>query len=139
MRCSPRLGGELLRAPKQLGHYHSLDELSWDKWCLCDREVERIDLENAANPVGADELEEVTADEMGVDGYYVVGGIARQEYKRGWKFFTLWDGNGLSEATWEPMSAFIKPDRSITCMFHSYVVENNRGQPLTSETLSQKT
>ena len=54
VRCSPRLGGELLCAPKQLGHYHSPDELSWEEWCLSDRQVERIDLENAANPEEAD-------------------------------------------------------------------------------------
>ena len=99
VRCSPRLGGELLCEPKQLRHYHSPDELSWDEWRLSDREVERIDLEKAANPDEADELEEMTADEMAVDGYYVVAGIARHKYKQGWKFLTLWDGYGLSEAT----------------------------------------
>ena len=56
MRCSPCLGGELLCAPKQLRHYHSPDQLSWDEWRLSDREVERIDLENAANPEEAEEL-----------------------------------------------------------------------------------
>ena len=50
VRCSPRLGGELLCAPKQLRHYHSPDDLSWDEWRLSDSEVERIDLENAASP-----------------------------------------------------------------------------------------
>ena len=109
MRCSPRLGGEFLCAPKQLRHYHPPDELSWDKWRLSDREVKRIDLENAVNPEEADELEGMTADEMAVDGYYVVAGTARHEYKQGSKFFTLWDGYGLSEATWEPMSAFMVP------------------------------
>ena len=58
VRCSPRLGGELLCAPKQLRHYHSPDELSWDEWRLPDCEVKRIDLENAATPEEADELEE---------------------------------------------------------------------------------
>ena len=77
VRCSPRLGGELLCAPKQLRHYHSPDDLSWDVWRLSDSEVERIDLENAASPEEADELEEMTTDEMAVDGYYVVAGIAR--------------------------------------------------------------
>ena len=75
VRCSLRLGGELLCAPKQLRYYHSPDELSWDEWRLSAREVEHIDLENAANPEETDELEEMTADEMAVDGYYVVAGI----------------------------------------------------------------
>ena len=80
----------------------------------------------------------MTADEMAVDGYYVVGGIARQEYKQGWKFLTLCDGYGLSEATWEPMSAFIQPDWSINPIFRTYLVENNEGQLLTrAETMSQ--
>ena len=68
VRCSPRLGGELLCAPKQLRHYHSPDDLSWDEWRLSNSEVERIELENAASPEEADELEEMTADEMAVAG-----------------------------------------------------------------------
>ena len=122
VRCSPRLGGELLCAPKQLRHYHSPDNFSWDEWRLSDSEVERIDLENAASSEEADELEEMTSDEMAVDGYYVVAGIARHEYKQGLKFLTLWDGYGLSEATWEPMSACIQPDGSIKPIFCSYLV-----------------
>ena len=81
--CSPRLGGELPCAPKHLRHYHSPDELSWDEWRLSDREVERIDLENAATPEEADEIKDMTADDMAVDGYYAVAGIARHEYKQG--------------------------------------------------------
>ena len=139
VRCSPRLGGELLCAPKQLRHYHSPDDLSWDEWRLSDNEIERIDLEKAASPEEADELVEMTADEMAVDGYYVDAGIARHEYKQGWKFLTLWDGYGLSEATWEPMSAFIQPDGSINPIFRTYLVENNEGQLLTrAETMSQR-
>ena len=79
VRCSPRPGGELLCAPKQLRHYHSPDDLSLDEWRLSDSEVERIDLENTASPEDADELEEMTAEEMAVDGYYVVAGISRHE------------------------------------------------------------
>ena len=118
--------------------YHSHDDLSWDEWHLSDSEVERIDLENAASPEGVDELEEMTAHEMEVHGYYVVAGIARDEYEQGWKFLSLWDGYGLSEATWEPMSAFIQPDGSINPIFRSYLLKNNEGQLLTrAETLSQ--
>ena len=69
----------------------------------------------------------------------MVAGIARQEYGQGWKFLTLWDSYGLSEVTWEPMSAFIQPDGSIHPIFRSYLVENNEGQLLTrAETLSQR-
>ena len=115
------------------------DDLSWDEWRLSDSEVERMDLDNAASPEEADELEEMTADEMAVDGYYVVAGVAHHEYKQGWKFLTLWDGYGLSEATWEPMSAFIQPDGSINPIFRTYLVENNEGQLLTrAETMSQR-
>ena len=139
VRCSPRLGGELLCAPEQLRHYHSPDKLSWDEWRLSERKVQRIYLENAANPEEADKLEEMTADETAVNGYYVVAGIARHEYKHGWKFLTLWDGYGLSEATWELMSAFIQPDRIINPIFRSCLVENNEGQLLTrAETLSHR-
>ena len=69
VRCSPRLGGELLCASKQLRHYQSHDNLSWDEWRLSDSEVERIDLENAGSPEETDKLEEMTADEMAVDGH----------------------------------------------------------------------
>ena len=49
------------------------------------------------------------------------------------------DGFGLSEATWEPMSAFIQPDGSIDPIFRNYLVGNNEGQLLTrAETMSQR-
>ena len=81
----------------------------------------------------------MTADEMAVDGYYVVAGITRHNHKQGWNFLTLCDNYGLSEATWEPMFAFIQPDGSINPIFCTYHVEDNQGQQLTSaETLSQR-
>ena len=81
----------------------------------------------------------MTAEQMAVDGYYVVAGIARHEYKQGRKFITLWDGYWLSEATWEPMSAFIQTDGSINPICRFYLVENNKGQLLTrAETMSQR-
>ena len=99
VRCGPRLCGELLCAPKQLRHYHSPDKPSRDEWRLSAGKVECIDLENAAFPKEADELEKITADEIAGDGYYVVAGVARHEHKQGWKFLTLLDCYGLSEAT----------------------------------------
>ena len=139
LRCSPRLGGELLFAPKQSEHYHSADHLIWDEWRLSDKEVKKIDLQNAASPEGADQLEEMIAGEMAVHGYYVMAGIARHEYKQGWKFPTLPEGFRESQATWEPISAFIQPHRGSNPVFCSYLVENNEGQLLTcAETLSQR-
>ena len=138
VRCSPCLGGELLCALKQLRYYQSPNELSWDEWCLSDRKVEGIDLENPANTEEAYELEEMTADGTAVDGYYVVAGITRHEYQKVWKFFTLQDGYGLSEGTCDSMSPFIQPDGSINPIFCSYLVESNEGQLLTpAESLSQ--
>ena len=110
-----------------------------DEWRLSNRKVGCIDLENAANLEEADQLKQETADEMAVDGYYVVAGIARYEYQQGWKFLTLWDGYGLLEAPWEPMSAFVQPDGSTNPIFRSCLAENNEGQVLTrAETLSQR-
>ena len=111
---------------------------TWDEWRLSDKEVEKNDLQNAASPEEADELE-MTAEEMAIDGYYVVARIARHEYKQGWKLLTLCEGYGVSEATSEPMSAFIQPDGGINPVFRSYLVENNEGKLLTrAETLSQR-
>ena len=68
-----------------------------------------------------------------------MAGVARHEYKQGWKFLTLWEGYGASEAAWETMCAFIQPDRSINPFFPSYLAQNNEGQlPIRAETLSQR-
>ena len=65
---------------------------------MSNRGVKHIDPENAANPEEANELEEMIAGEMAVDGYYIDARIARHEHKQCSKFLTLWDGYGLSEA-----------------------------------------
>ena len=69
-------------APEQLRQYHSLDDLSWEKWGVSHGGVERIDLENNANPEEADKLEGMTADETAFDGYYMVAGISSDGYKK---------------------------------------------------------
>ena len=38
---------------------------------------------------------------------------------------------GLAEATWEPMTAFIRPNGSSNPTFCSYILENNERQLLT--------
>ena len=39
---------------------------------MSDKEFEKIDLQNAMSPEQVDEMEEMTTEEMAVDGYYVV-------------------------------------------------------------------
>ena len=41
--------------------------------------MEKIDLQNAASPKEADNLDAMTAENMAVDGYYIVAGIVRRE------------------------------------------------------------
>ena len=96
-----------------------------------------MDPEEARSPEDADKLKGITSCEMAVDD--VVSGIAPHEHKQGWTFFTLWYGYRLSEVAWEPMSAFIHPDRSYNPIFCSYLFENNEGLLLTrAETLAQR-
>ena len=59
----------------------------------------------------------MTAEEMAVDGYYVGTGKAEQEWKQGWKFLTLSENYGVSEATWEPMSGSSHPTEVSTLSF----------------------
>ena len=68
-----------------------------------------------------------------------MAGLARHEYQQGWNVLTLWEGYGVSEAAWEPISAFIQPDGGINPVFGSYFVENNEGRLRTrAETLPQR-
>ena len=69
VRCTPRQGGELLCDPKQWRHHYSPDDMSPDECSLSDKEIEKIDLQNAASPEEADELQVMTAEEMTVHGY----------------------------------------------------------------------
>ena len=84
---------------------------------LSDKEVEKINPQNATSPEEADKVEEMSAEEMAVDGYYVFACIARHEYKHGRKLLTLLEGYVVSEATCEPMSAFIQPDGGVNPVF----------------------
>ena len=68
VKCSPRLGGDFLCAPKYLTHHHSPDDLSYDHWRISNKEVEKMDPQNASFPEQTDELEEMTARKMVVDG-----------------------------------------------------------------------
>ena len=78
---------------------------------------------------------------MAKEGFYVVKPILRYCYRQGWQFFTLWEGFGVEEATWEPFSTFVFPDGRLNSVLVDYVSENNLGELLRlAETLaSQRT
>ena len=56
---------------------------------------------------GPDVLPDMNAEEMAHRGYYVVHYVLKHEYRQGWKFLVKWKGFNLTEATWEPVRAFI--------------------------------
>ena len=51
---------------------------------------------HAVPPEEGDKVEEMTTDEMVVDGYYVLIGIVSHKYKQGWKFLTMWERYWIS-------------------------------------------
>ena len=85
-------------------------------------------MRKASLPEEVNKLVQLMAKEMAVDGYYAVAGMARPDHKPGSKVLTLWDGQGLFEATWEPISAFMQPHGGIHPIFRSYLVDNNEAQ-----------
>ena len=52
-------------------------------------------------------LPDMNAEEMAHRGYSVVHYVLKHEYRQGWKFLVKWKGFNLTEATWEPVRAFI--------------------------------
>ena len=56
---------------------------------------------------GPDVLPEMNAEELAHRGYYVVHYVFKYEYRQGWKFPVKWKSFNLTEATWEPVRAFI--------------------------------
>ena len=56
---------------------------------------------------GPDVLPDLNAEEMAHKRYYVVHYVVRHEHRQSLKFLVKWKGFNLTEATWEPVRAFI--------------------------------
>ena len=82
----------------------------------------------------------MNADGMTKEGFYLVKLVIRHSYCQGGCFQALWEGFGVEEATWEPFSAFVLPERRPNSVLVDYLTQNNLGELLRlAETLvSQK-
>ena len=74
VRCSPRLGGTLLCAPKQLRHFHDPEDFESDEGGLKDEGVAALGQERASNSAELEDIpmEEMKKEEMEKVGYYNV-------------------------------------------------------------------
>ena len=141
MRCSPRLGGIPVCAAQHLKCYNDPEDLCGEEWELNDEEIAALDLQGAASPMEVEgELPDMNAKEMAKEGFYLVKSVLRHRYCQDWRFLTLWEGFGVEEATWEPLSTFVLPGGRLNSVLVDYLSQNNLGELLRlPETLASKT
>ena len=109
VRCSPGLGGTLVCAPQHPKRYYDPEDLFGEEWELNDEEIAAHDLQGAASLLEvAGDLSNMNAEEMSEEGFYLVKSVLRHGYRQGRRFFTLWEGFGVEEATWE--SFYLRDD-----------------------------
>ena len=140
VRCSLRLGGNLVCAAQPLKHYYDPEHLSVEEWEPNDEEIAALDLQGAASPMAFEgELPDMNAEEMANEGFYLVESVIRHCYRQGCRFLTLWKGFGVEEATWEPFSAFTLPEGCRNSVPVDYLSQNNLGELLRlAETLASQ-
>ena len=79
----------------------------------------------------------MNAEGMAKEGFYLVKSVIPHCYRQGWRSFTLWEGFGVEEVTWEPFSAFALPERRLNSVLVDYLSGNNLGESLRlAETLA---
>ena len=83
---------------------------------------------------------DMNAEEMAKELFYLMKSVLCHRYRQGWGAFTLWEGFGVEEATWEPFSAFVLPEGRLNSVLVDYLSHNNLGELLRlAETLASKT
>ena len=140
VRCSPRLGGTLVCAAQQLKGYYDGGEVCGEEWELNDEEIAASDLQAAATPMEVEgEVPDMNVEEMAKEGFYQVKLVFRHRYSQGWRFFTLWEGFGVEEAIWEPLSAFAFSEGRLKSVLLDYLSQNNLEELLRlAETLASQ-
>ena len=131
VRISPRLGGTLVCAAQQLKRYYDPEDLCGEEWELNDEEITAPDLQGAASPMEAEGvLPDMNAEQMAKTGFNLVKSVIRHRYRQGWRFLSLLKGFGVEEATWEPFSAFVFPERRLKSVLVDSMSQNNPGELL---------
>lgn len=87
-------------------------------------EAAQHDQQNA--PEQEDEQERNEEDE----GFFEVERIEAHRYKQGWRFLTVLKGYNLTDATWEPVRAFVHSDGCLTQAFKDYCETKGLDVPL---------
>ena len=139
-RCSPGLGGTLVCAAHQLKRYYDPQVLCGEEWELNDEEIPTLDRQGAASQMEVErEHPDMNAEELAKEGFYLVKLVIRHRYRQGWRFFTLWEGFGVAEGTWEPFSAFVLPEGRLNSVLVDYLSQNNLEELLRlAETLASQ-
>ena len=119
-RFSPTLGGEVRVAHEYLNYYRL--ELVDDQ----DSDAEDIQMDStegtdeAAAPEDEADLVQNKAGiplyntrEMKSQGNYIMEQLLKAAYRQGWRFLTQWAGYPVSDATWEPVKAFVHANEKL--------------------------
>ena len=140
VRYSPRLGGTLVCAAQQLKHYYDPKDLCQGERLLNDVQMAALDPQGAASAIEVEgELLDMNAEDMAKEGFYLVKSVIRHRYRQGWRFFTICEGFGVEEATWEPFSAFVLPAGRLNSVLVDYLCQKNIGEFLRlAETLTSQ-
>ena len=127
-------------AAQQLKRYYNPEDLCGEEWELSDEEIAAVDVQGAASPMEVErELPDMNTEEMAKEGFYLVKSVGRHRYRRAWGFLTLWEWFGVEEATWEPFSAFLLPERRLIAVLVDYLSQNNLEELLRlAETLASQ-
>ena len=118
-------------AAQQIERYYDPDNLCGEEWERNGGEIAALDLQGAASPMEVEgKLPDMNAEEMAKEGFYLVKLVIQHRYGQGWRILTLWEGFGVEEAIWEPISAFVLPEGCLNSVLVDYLSQNNLGELL---------
>ena len=114
--------GDFGAPAQQLKRYYDPEDHCGEGWELNNEQIAALDLQGAASRMEVEgELPDMNAEEMVKEGLYLVKSVIRHRYRQGWRFFTLLEGFGVEEATWEPLSAFVLPEGRLNSVLVGYL------------------
>ena len=124
VRASPKLGGDVEVAYAFLKKFPRGIESDEDEEPAVE---ERMAQEDEACSPNEDQDQPMETESQ---GFYTVESILKHRYKQGWRFLTKWENWPVSDATWEPVKAFVEPGGPINATFREYCQRNGLERPL---------